>query len=144
MRVAARGLTGFTLATILAAPATARAGRAAFFVFHYPPDPEQFVLKLTRPEQIAHARRILSGEEMEAVRIRGKVVKRPRAWNRPWHFHLAPKSVQFFALAAEVCDASIRYVEDHLDEAGGAFLPSKVGCPWGSQLLMELPRRPGS
>ena len=124
---------------VLMLPAAARAGRA-YFVFDYPPAPEQFVIKLNRPEQIAQARRILSGEESGAVHIMGTVVKRPTRWNAPWRFHLAPKSIQFFELAIEVCDASIQYVDDHLDEVGGAFLPGSVWCPWGSRLLAEIPR----
>ncbi|WP_433227073.1 hypothetical protein [Microtetraspora malaysiensis] len=38
-----------------------------------------------------------------------------------------------------VCDATIPYVEDHLDEAGGAFLPGLVWCPWSSRLVREVP-----
>jgi hypothetical protein len=34
----------------------------------------------------------------------------------------------------EVCDASMTYVEDHLDEVGGAFLPGAQWCPWDSKL----------
>src|SRR4029453_3527421 len=125
------------LALVLLVPAAAQAGRAAYFVFDYPPAPERFVIQLNRPEQIAHARRILSGEETEAVHVMGKVLKRSKPWNAPWGLPLPPKAVEFFALAIEVCDASIQYVEDHLDEVGGAFLPGSVWCPWGSRLLEE-------
>src|SRR4030095_4324089 len=128
------------LAVMLLVPAATQAGRAAYFVFDYPPAPERFVIQLNRPEQIAHARRILSGEETEAVHVMGKVLKRSKRWNAPWSFHLAPQSIVFFAFASEVCDASIQYVEDHLDEVGGAFLPGSVWCPWGSRLLEEIPR----
>jgi hypothetical protein len=81
-----------------------------------------------------------SGEETEAVHVMGKVLKRSKRWNAPWSFHLAPESIEFFAFAIEVCDASIQYVENHLDEVGGAFLPGSVWCPWGSRLLEEIPR----
>jgi hypothetical protein len=74
------------------------------------------------------------------MHIMGTVVKRSTRWNSPWSFHLAPKSIQFFEVAIEVCDASIQYVEDHLDEVGGAFLPGSVWCPWGSRLIAEIPR----
>ena len=38
----------------------------------------------------------------------------------------------------EVCDASVVYVEEHLDEAGGEFLPNYLWCRWGSRILKEL------
>jgi hypothetical protein len=140
MSYTAGRLAAFACALVLSVPAAAQAGRAAYFVFDYPPAPERFVIQLNRPEQIAHARRILSGEETEAVHVMGKVLKRSKRWNAPWSFHLAPKSIEFFAFAIEVCDASIQYVEEHLDEVGGAFLPGSVWCPWGSRLLEEIPR----
>ena len=127
------------VALLLLTPTVAHAGRA-YFVFDYPPAPEQFVIKLNHPEQIAQARRILAGEEPGPMHIMGTVVKRATRWNAPWSFHLAPKSIQFFELAIEVCDASIQYVQDHLDEVGGAFLPGSVWCPWGSRLIAEIPR----
>ena len=49
-----------------------------------------------------------------------------------------PDSIEFFDVAAEVCDATMRYVEEHLDEVGGAFLSGNRWCPWGSKLTGEL------
>jgi hypothetical protein len=47
--------------------------------------------------------------------------------------------VRFFEVAIEVCDATMPYVEDHLDEVGGAFLPGGYWCPWTSRLTREVP-----
>lgn len=58
-----------------------------------------------------------------------------------WSSHLRPESISFFDQAIEVCDATIPYVEDHLDEAGGAFLPGNYWCLWTSRLVRELPTR---
>ncbi len=113
---------------------------AAFFRMDSPPHPETFVVKLRNPGRIEHARRILSGEETLAVGVMGKVVPRSKAWNAPWSYRLQPRSVAFFEVAIEVCDASIAYVEEHLDEVGGAFLPGRVWCPWGSRLIEEIDR----
>src|SRR5262245_19949485 len=135
----ARAGAAIAFALMLIAPAAAEAGRA-YFVVDYPPAPEQFVIKLNRRTQIDHARRILSGEETGAVHVMGKIVQRPTHWNAPWSFHLSPQSIQFFELAIEVCDAAIPYVEEHLDEVGGAFLPGSVWCPWGSRIIAEIPR----
>jgi hypothetical protein len=41
-------------------------------------------------------------------------------------------------MAIEVCDANMMYVEDHLDEAGGAFLPGNHWCPWDSRVTREV------
>lgn len=120
---------------LLAGDASAR-HEVAYFVFDVPPAPEEFVIKLTDPDRIAQARRILAGDE-PPLHVMGKIVKRGARWNRPWHFRLAPKSIAFFELAVEVCDASIAYVEEHRREAGGAFLPERTWCPWGSRLLRE-------
>jgi hypothetical protein len=99
---------------------------------------EEFVFKLDDPQRIAEARAILAGSEQEKVHVMGRIVKRPAPHNPRWQFHLDPSSIQFFALAIEVCDAQTSYVEDHLDEAGGAFLPGLWWCPWSSRLVQEI------
>jgi hypothetical protein len=99
---------------------------------------QEFIIKLTSDQRIAEARRILSGEEKESVHVMGRIVKRKASWNPSWDFYIDPATVTFFTMAIEVCDASIPYVEDHLDEAGGAFLPGSFWCPWSSRLTREL------
>ncbi|HYP25318.1 MAG TPA: calmodulin [Blastocatellia bacterium] len=112
--------------------------RAAYFVFDSPPAPETFVFKLTDPEKIRHARDILSGREKHQVHVTGIILKSPAPYNPDWSFHYDPESIEFFEFAIEVCDSAIRYVEEHLDEVGGAFLPDDRWCPWGSRLLREI------
>src|SRR2546430_1127577 len=94
------------------------------FEFDYSPAPETFIIQLTDVKKIAHARRIVSGEEKSKIHVSGTIVKTPQAYNPPWKFHLDPQSISFFEFAVEVCDASIKYVADHLDDVGGAFLPN--------------------
>ncbi|GAB2473905.1 BP74-related protein [Streptosporangium sandarakinum] len=110
----------------------------AYFEFDYPPAPDKFIFKLSDPAKIKQARDILSGAERDRTHVMGRIVKRPAPYNPGWDFTLDPASTSFFEVAIEVCDASIRYVEDHLDEAGGAFLPGGHWCPWGSRLLREV------
>ncbi|TMR10677.1 calmodulin [Nonomuraea zeae] len=98
-------------------------------------------MQLTDEAKIAHARRILSGDETWRVHVHGRIVKRPVAYNARWSYHLQPDTIDFFEMAIEVCDSSIQYLEDHLDEAGGAFLPGGHWCPWSSRLVRELPGR---
>ncbi|MBT2230077.1 calmodulin [Nonomuraea sp. NEAU-A123] len=96
-----------------------------------------FVFQLTDPTKIEHARRILRGEEKDEVHVVGRIVKRPAPYNPHWSFHYDPNSIDFFAMAIEVCDATVSYVEEHLDEACGAFLPGCIFCPWTSRLVRE-------
>jgi uncharacterized protein (TIGR03437 family) len=103
------------------------------------PRQDKFVIKLTDPAKIQHARDILSGKEKERIRVQGRIVKQAAAWNPPWSFHYDPQSIEFFAAAVEVCDSSVAYVESFLDEAGGAYLPGNIWCPWASRLLKEIP-----
>ncbi|GAA2724756.1 MULTISPECIES: calmodulin [Streptomyces] len=109
----------------------------AYFVFTQRPG-QVFVFEVTDEEKIAHARKIVSGEETERVHVAGKIVKKKVSYNPDWDFHLDPASIQFFDQGIEVCDANMEYVEDHLDEACGAFLPGCQWCPWDSRVIREL------
>lgn len=110
----------------------------AYFTFDTPPETDRFVIKLTDSEVIQHARDILSGKETSQTHVLGRIVKRQADYNLGWSFYIDPGTIRFFAFAIEVCDASMRYTEDHLDEAGGAFLPGAFWCPWSSQLREEI------
>lgn len=115
------------------------ASPAAYFSFYVITRPKDiFIIKLTKPDQIKRARKILSGEETRAVHVMGTVVKSQAPYNKAWSYQLAPDSITFFENAIEVCDGAIHYVEEHLKEVGGAFLPKNVFCPWGSILKEEL------
>jgi len=112
----------------------------AYFAFNQPgsgPD-DEFVFEVTDKDKIAHARRIISGEETNEVHALGRIIKRPQPYNPKWDYHLDPNTITFFAVAIEVCDANMRYVEDHLDEACGAFLPGCYWCPWDSRVVREV------
>jgi hypothetical protein len=128
--------------TMLALTAPAQAQRAAateaYFEFT-DSTRERAVLKLTDPAKIQHARELVTGITNDRPHVLGRIVKRPAPYNPRWSYHYNPETVDFFDFAIEVCDASIPYVEDHLDEAGGAFLPGLVWCPWSSRLVREIP-----
>jgi hypothetical protein len=112
--------------------------RESYFVFRCPPEQSTFVFKLTNPQRIQQACDILNGKEKEAVHVTGIIVKSPAPYNPGWTFHYEPDSISFFAFATEVCDATIDYVQEHIDEAGGSFLPGLRWCPWSSQLVSQL------
>lgn len=87
---------------------------------------------------IAEARRILSGDETMSIHVMGRIRKTAQSYNPGWSFHPDPDTITFFTMAIEVCDSSIVYTEDHLDEACGAFLPGCFWCPWSSRLTREV------
>jgi len=98
----------------------------------------QFVIELTDESKIQQARNILNGTETNDTHVMGRIIKTSAPYNPKWSYQLDPASIGFFGYAIEVCDASIPYVEDHLDEAGGAFLPGGFWCPWSSRLVTEI------
>ncbi|MBV8096339.1 MAG: hypothetical protein JO212_14995 [Acetobacteraceae bacterium] len=111
----------------------------AYFRFIQGRDPgKSFVIKLTDPAKIEQARRILSGKETAQTHVLGRIRKQPVPYNPGWDYHLDSDSIGFFEVAIEVCDANMQYVEDHLDEAGGPFLPGCFWCPWDSRLVEEV------
>lgn len=102
-------------------------------------DENLITIKLVEQEKIILARRILQGLETERKHLQGTIVKEQAPYNKDWSYHVDPESIDFFAVAMEVCDATIQYVEDHLDEVGGPFLPNNHWCPWTSYLVREVP-----
>lgn len=118
--------------------APAYAATPARFVFETPPASDQFVIELTDESKIQQARNILNGTQENETHVLGRIIKRPAPYNPKWSYQLDPASISFFSFAIEVCDAPISYVEDHLDEAGGAFLPGYYWCPWNSRLVKEI------
>ena len=113
-------------------------GTAALFEFKGSDPDDRFVIMLTEQEKIQHARDLLSGASQEMKSIMGTIVIQKADYNSDWSYHLEPTSITFFDMAVEVCDANMRYVEEHLDEVGGSFLPNNQWCPWGSQLTREI------
>ena len=111
----------------------------AFFAFEQPSSPGiEFIIQLDDNDKIQHASNILSGSETERTHIHGRLIKRKAPYNPRFNFYLDPGSIDFFQVAIEVCDANMVYVEDHLDEACGAFLPGCHWCPWDSRLTREV------
>jgi hypothetical protein len=118
--------------------APAYAATPARFVFETPPASDQFVIELTDESKIQQARNILNGPQKDETHVIGRIIPRPAPYNSKWSYQLDPASISFSSYGIEVCDANIRYVEDHLDEAGGAFLPGFYWCPWTSRLVKEI------
>lgn len=114
------------------------ATEAAYFNVGFTASDETFTIMLTDTARIQEARDILNGTQLQKIHVMGTIVKSPAYYNPSWSYHIAPASIEFFEVAIEVCDAAPEYVEEHLDEACGAFLPNCVWCPWSSVVVEEV------
>jgi hypothetical protein len=110
----------------------------AYFVVAFEGTAHGFVIKLTDGENIRHARRLATGEETSRPSVNGIIIKEPAPYNPGWSYHLDPRSIEFFDVAAEVCDANACQIEQMLDAIGGDFLPGNRWCPWGSRIIKEI------
>jgi hypothetical protein len=135
----AAGLPGFAADDA----ARARRPRPVDFLVGYPPSSDRFVVRLVEPRQIRLARAILAGRERDRVHVGGRIVKEPAPYNPGWNYHLDPPTIDFFGTSAEIYDASPRFVEQHLDQVGGEFLPDSWWWPWQSRLLRQQRRGAG-
>ena len=75
---------------------------------------------------------------MLRVHVLGIIVKSKASYNPDYSYHLDSDSIEFFHVAIEVCDAMPSYVEEKLDDVGGAFLPGNGWCPWTSRVTAEI------
>jgi Ca2+-binding RTX toxin-like protein len=112
----------------------------AWFTFTDASD-ETFVIRLTDTAFVSHARGLIAGTETADPRIAGTVVKTGVPYNIGWSFHLT--DIFFFEISAEVGDSTMRYIEEHLDEVGGALLPGSLWTGWSSTLVEELEAQQG-
>jgi len=110
----------------------------AYFKVEFQPLTDTFVIMVTDTAKIQEARLIVTGVQTEAVSVMGTIIKAPAPYNPRWSYHLDPASISFFHCAIEVCDASPQYVEDHLSEVCGPFLPGCTWCPWSSRVAEEV------
>jgi hypothetical protein len=102
---------------------------------------EHFVARIVDEDAIAIARAEIEKDESSGGSwqiISGTIEKTKADWNPDWSFHLIPDTVFFGEFFMEVCDATVLFVEENLDIAGGAFLPGLQWCPWGTRVLREL------
>lgn len=137
--LAAATLFAFTAAPAGPAQATAPTKAAANAAYFNLRDIQgsDFTLMLNDPSKIKEAREIVN-QGLRKIVI-GRIVKSSAAYNPQWDFHYNADTISFADHVIEVCDATIRYTNDHLDEAGGAFLPGLYWCPWTGRLTKEVP-----
>lgn len=97
-----------------------------------------FIFKLTSEVKIIEAREILANPLSLKHHVQGSIIIGKASYNPKWSFHLDPDSIGFFEIQAEVCDANVTFVENHLDEIGCSTLPQNFWCPWSSKICREV------
>lgn len=111
---------------------------AAYFEFECTEGEKPFVVEITDPTKIEHVRKVIAGVEKKGTLITGTISPERRWYNPNWSFHIIPSSLSFTEWSIEVCSAAPEYVESHLREIGGAFLPNRHWCPWCGKLKKEI------
>ncbi|WP_210404811.1 calmodulin-binding protein [Hahella sp. CCB-MM4] len=118
--------------------ATSALAEVAYFEFTDTDAEHTFVIQLTDKAKIQQARDILENGQTDFYHVMGYITPSQTPYNASWQYHLDTDTISFFEFAIEVCDASMEYVQLHLDEVGGAFLPGNMWCPWSSKLVKEI------
>ena len=90
-------------------------------------DSETFRVELATPELVAHAEKLLAGEDVEAIPL-GRVVRGDPGPNAPWTWHLDPATFSFAFATTEVCDGLPSFVEDET-------ITSDDYCPWSAKVI---------
>ncbi|TBN58558.1 hypothetical protein EYE40_06880 [Glaciihabitans arcticus] len=96
---------------------------------------ETYKVELATPELIAHAQKLLAGEEVATI-PNGTVVRDEAGVNGPWSWHIDPATLEFADMTIEVCDGLPSYVEDRT-------VTSEQYCPWSAKLI-AIDGLPGS
>ena len=122
-RYGAAGAIALALALAGCAPGDASNPVATFQVA----GGETYRIELATPELVAHAERLLAGEQIAAIPL-GTVVRDEAGVNEPWSWHIDPATLEFAEITIEVCDGLPSYVED-------MTITSDQFCPWSAQVI---------
>ena len=88
---------------------------------------ETYKIELDTPALVKHAEQLLKGENVAAIPL-GRVVRDSPGVNKPWSWHIDPKTLEFAQITIEVCDGLPSYVEDRT-------VTSKDYCPWSAKVI---------
>jgi len=94
-------------------------------------DAEEYRIRLTDPDDIGVARKLLAGETAPGI-PNGRVVRGEPDVNVGYSWHIDPASVEFADTAIEVCDGRPSDVEK-------GVMRSDRYCPWSAKLVAITP-----
>jgi hypothetical protein len=127
----------FVFALLSAATASAQ-HRTRYFQMSDGRPQNDFVFALNDPALIRQALAILQEPWERRPHVSGIIAISTAPYNRQWGFHYRPATISFPEISIEVCDAETSYVQAHLNEVGGHFLPGYRWCPWSQRLMREI------
>ncbi|HWO20134.1 MAG TPA: hypothetical protein VNO30_15210 [Kofleriaceae bacterium] len=104
----------------------------AYFAFTQPDD-QEFIFEVTDEAMIAHARKIISGEETKSVHVKGRLLSRQAPYNSDWPYQLDPSSVTFYN-RDNANDVSV----SHRDAAGRPFVLGYIWRPSNARVTREV------
>src|SRR4029453_19446406 len=94
-------------------------------------DAEEYRLRLTDPQDIGVAQKLLAGEAAPGI-SNGRMVRGEVDVNVGYSWHIDPASVEFADTATEVCDGRPSDVEKHV-------MRSDRYCPWSAKVVAIAP-----
>jgi hypothetical protein len=94
-------------------------------------DAEEYRIRLTDPDDIGIAQKLLAGEAAPAI-PNGRVVRGEHDVNVGYSWHIDPTSVEFADTATEVCDGRPSDVEKRV-------ITSDRYCPWSAKVVAIAP-----
>lgn len=91
---------------------------------------ERFIVYVTDSEAIRLAEENLRG--LNNMFPTGRLARGDGGFNKPWSWHLVPRSVRMVEVSIELCDGLPSHVEGDLD-----YWLENVGqyCPWGGRIV---------
>ena len=98
-------------------------------------DAEEYRIRLTDPDDIGVARKLLAGESAPGI-PNGQVVRGEPDVNVGYSWHIDPDSLEFADTATEVCDGRPSDVEKRV-------ITSDRYCPWSAKLVAITPAESG-
>ena len=90
-------------------------------------DAEEYRIRLTDPQDIGIAQKLLAGEAAPGI-PNGRVVRGDSDVNVGYSWHIDPESVEFADTATEVCDGRPSDVEKRV-------ITSDRYCPWSAKVM---------
>lgn len=130
LRVAA-SLMALAFATLVLAACSTKSGPSVPSVATFDVVGQTYKIELNTPELVAHAQKLLKGEEVASIPV-GKIVRDSPSINGPWSWHIDPATLEFADFTTEVCDGLPEYVED-------GTLTSDTYCPWSAKITAVEP-----
>lgn len=93
----------------------------------------EYSIELTTDALVAHVVGLMNGGTEGTIPL-GKVERGDGGVNKPWSWHIDPKTLEFADVAIEVCDGLPQHVED-------GTVTSEYYCPWNAKVveLRSLP-----